>query len=198
MVMVEFAGEEVGGTIGGLLGAILGGVALTIAGTVSAPVAAVVIVGATLSGAFIGTETASQLVDKWFRDSDADDLKTAIMDNLSKFQYIDKDADYKVVEFDQVADTWIFPEGYTHEYLQTEGADGFAAMLTVLLENGRTPETLPNVILEGLDYGRVRYYAADPAAEDLVSAVRSGDETLLEQLIYARPFGFENIRNNPS
>ena len=198
MVMAEFAAEEVGGTIGGSLGAVLGGVALTIVGTVSAPVAAVVIVGATLSGAFIGTEVASQLVDKWFGDSAADDLKTTIMDNLAKFQYIDKDADYIVVEFDQTTDTWIFPAGYTYEHLQTEGADGFAAMLTVLLENGRTPETLPSVILEGQNYGRVRYYAADPAAEDLVSAVRSGDETLLEQLIYARPFGFENIRNNPA
>ena len=38
----------------------------------------------------------------------------------------------------------------------------------------------------------------DPTAAELVSAAQSGDAAFLEQLIYARPFGFENIRNNPA
>ena len=197
MVMMDYAAEEAGGTIGGWLGAVLGGVALTIAGIVSAPVVPVVIVGATLSGAFIGTTIAGRLMDKWFLSSATEEFKNVLFDNLAKFQYVDRGGGYGIVTYDSAIDTWTFPPGYTLDYLQTNGADGFAAMLTVLLESGRTSKTLPNVRIEGKNYGRVRYYA-DPTAAELVSAAQSGDVAFLEQLIYARPFGFENIRNNPA
>jgi Ca2+-binding RTX toxin-like protein len=201
-IMIDWAADEAESTIGEQVGAVVGGVAIGIAAafgvTVGAVPTAIIIGGAALAGAFIGPEVSGNLRTKWFNDDNAEDLKLAIFDNLAKFQYVDTGGNYGTVTFDSASDTWIFPEGYTYEYLQNEGADGFAAMLTVFLENGRTPETLPNVMLEGQDYGRVRYYAADPTAADLVSAVRSGDEALLEQLIYARPFGFENIRNNPA
>ncbi len=200
-IMVDWAADESGSFVGEEIGAIVGGVAIGIAAAVGvtfgAIPTAIIIGGAALVGGFIGSDLAKDLTDKWFQDSTSEDFKLALFDNIAKFQYVDTGGNFGIVTYDSATDTWTFPTGYTYEYLQTDGADGFAAMLTILLESGRTSETLPNVTLGGQDYGRVRYYI-DPSEANFVSAVKSGDETLLEQLIYARPFGFENIRNNPA